>query len=185
MRSNIDSQKIEQLMAALGKEARGSGCIYFTGGVSALLIGWRTSTVDIDIRLDPEPSGIFEAITKLKQELNINIELASPQDFLPPLPQWRDRSVFIGKRGQISFYHYDFTAQALAKLSRGFDRDIKDVEAMYEQNLFSLSKLKDCFEEIAPELIRFPSLNSDVLRSRVENFIECFKDQAEGVDNEF
>jgi len=185
MRSNIDSQKIEQLMTALGKEARGSGCIYFTGGVSALLIGWRTSTVDIDIRLDPEPSGIFEAITKLKQELNINIELASPQDFLPPLPQWRDRSVFIGKRGQISFYHYDFTAQALAKLSRGFDRDIKDVEAMFEQNLFSLSKLKDCFEEIAPELIRFPSLNSDVLRSRVENFIECFKDRAEGVDNEF
>ena len=55
MRSNIDSQKIEQLMKALGREARGSGCIYFTGGASALLIGWRSSTVDIDIRLDPEP----------------------------------------------------------------------------------------------------------------------------------
>ena len=104
MRSNVDSQKIEQLMEALGKEARSSGCIYFTGGASALLIGWRSSTVDIDIRLDPQPSGIFQAIAKLKQELNINIELASPQDFLPPLPGWRDRSVFIGKRGQISFY---------------------------------------------------------------------------------
>ena len=41
MRSNVDSQKIEQLMEALGKEARSSGCIYFTGGASALLIGWR------------------------------------------------------------------------------------------------------------------------------------------------
>lgn len=61
MRSNIDSQKIEQLMMeALGKEARSSGCIYFTGGASALLIGWRNSTVDIDIRLDPEPLGIFQ-----------------------------------------------------------------------------------------------------------------------------
>jgi hypothetical protein len=177
MRSNVDSQKIEQLMEALGKEARSSGCIYFTGGASALLIGWRSSTVDIDIRLDPEPSGIFQAIAKLKQELNINIELASPQDFLPPLPGWRNRSVFIGKRGQISFYHYDFTAQALSKLSRGFDRDIKDIEAMYAQKLFSLSKLRDCFEAIAPELIRFPSLNPDVLRSRVENFIERFEDQ--------
>jgi hypothetical protein len=175
MRSNVDSQKIEKLMKILGREAQGSGCIYFTGGASALLIGWRSSTVDIDIRLDPEPPGIFQAIAKLKQELNINIELASPQDFLPPLPGWRDRSVFITRQGQISFYHYDFTAQALSKLSRGFDRDIKDVQAMYEQKLFSLSELRSCFEAIAPELIRFPSLNPDMLRSRVESFIERFE----------
>ncbi|MBD2415768.1 hypothetical protein FACHB389_22785 [Nostoc calcicola FACHB-389] len=179
MRPNVDSQKIERLMQVLGREAQGSGCIYFTGGASALLIGWRNSTVDVDIRLDPEPPGIFQAIAKLKQELNINIELASPQDFLPPLPGWRDRSVFIGKQGQISFYHYDFTAQALSKLSRGFDRDIKDVQAMYKQKLFSLRELQDCFEAIAPELIRFPSLNPDVLRSKVENFIERFEDNLE------
>jgi len=172
MRPNVDSQKIERLMQVLGREARGSGCIYFTGGASALLIGWRSSTVDVDIRLDPEPLGIFQAIAKLKQELNINIELASPQDFLPPLPGWRDRSVFIARQGQISFYHYDFTAQALSKLSRGFDRDMKDVQAMYEQKLFALKELQDCFEAIAPELIRYPSLNPDMLRSRVENFIK-------------
>ena len=172
MRSNVDPQKIEQLMKALGREARGSGSIYFTGGASALLIGWRRSTVDIDIRLDPEPLGIFQAIAKLKQELDINIVLASPQDFLPPLPEWRDRSIFIGKYGEISFYHYDFTAQALAKISRGYNRDIDDVRAMYEQKLFSLEKLRDCFEAIAPELIRFPSLNPEILRNRIEKFIE-------------
>ena len=109
----------------------------------------------------------------------INIELASPQDFLPPVPGWRDRSLFIGKQGQISFYHYDFIAQALSKLSRGFDRDINDVQAMYEQKLFSLKELRDCFEAIAPELIRFPSLNPDVLRSRVESFIEGFEGNLE------
>jgi hypothetical protein len=172
MRSNVDPQKIEQLMKALGREARGSGCIYFTGGASALLIGWRSSTVDIDIRLDPEPPGIFHAIAKLKQQLDINIELASPQDFLPPLPGWRDRSVFIGRQGEISFYHYDFTAQALSKLSRGYNRDIDDVQAMYKQKLFDLEKLRDCFEAIEPELIRFPSLNPDVLRNRIEEFIQ-------------
>ncbi|OBQ38388.1 MAG: hypothetical protein AN487_07685 [Anabaena sp. CRKS33] len=156
MRANIDTQKLERLMQLLGREAQGSGCIYFTGGASALLIGWRNSTIDVDIRLDPEPPGIFQAIAKLKQELN----------------RWRDRSVFIGKRGQISFYHYDFTAQALAKLSRGFNRDIKDVEAMYKQKLFSLNDLRNCFEAITPELIRFPSLNPDILKSRIEKFIE-------------
>jgi hypothetical protein len=180
MRSNIDPQKIEQLMKALGREARGSGCIYFTGGASALLIGWRNSTVDIDIRLDPEPPGIFQAIAKLKQQLDINIELASPQDFLPPLPGWRDRSVFIGRQGEISFYHYDFTAQALSKLSRGYNRDIDDVQAMYKQKLFVLEKLRDCFEAIEPELIRFPSLNPDVLKNRIEQFIQGCENTSEG-----
>ena len=159
-------------MEILGREAQGSGSVYFTGGASALLIGWRTSTIDIDIRLDPEPPGIFQAISKLKQELNINIELASPQDFLPPLPGWRDRSLFIGKRGQVSFYHYDFTAQALSKLSRGYNRDLDDVRAMYTQGLFSVEGLRDCFEAIAPELIRFPSLNPEILKNRVNAFIE-------------
>ncbi len=180
MRSTVDPEKIERLMQILGREARGSGCIYFTGGASALLVGWRDSTVDVDIRLDPEPPGVFQAIAKIKQDLNINIELASPQDFLPPLPGWRNRSVLIGKRGQISFYHYDFTAQALSKLSRGFDRDFNDVWAMYEQRLFSLSDLRDGFEAIVSELIRFPALDPEVLRGRVEEFIDRAQSRSEG-----
>jgi hypothetical protein len=179
MRSNIDPQKIEQLMKALGREASGSGRIYFTGGASALLIGWRSSTVDIDICLDPEPPGIFQAIAKLKQELDINIELASPQDFLPALPGWQERSVFIRQHGKISFYHYDFTAQALAKLSRGYDRDTNDVQAMYDQKLFSLIELYNCFEAIEPELIRFPSINPALLRNKIEKFIESCKSKPE------
>ena len=179
MRSTVDPQKIEQLMKILGRESRGSGRIYFTGGASALLIGWRNSTIDIDIRLDPEPPGIFQAIAKIKQDLNINIELASPQDFLPPLPGWRDRSRFISRQGDISFYHYDFTAQALSKLSRSYNRDLDDVKAMYNQNLFSLQDLQDGFNAIEPEIIRFPSLDPEILRTRVEEFIESCNKQTE------
>ncbi len=180
MRLNIDSQKLKQLMKSLGREAQGSGKIYFTGGASALLIGWRESTVDVDIRLDPEPQGIFQSIAKLKQELNINIELASPQDFLPPLPGWRERSVFIERQGQISFYHYDFTAQALSKLSRGYDRDKLDVQSMYEQNLFSLKDLRNGLDAIEPELIRYPSLNPENLKQSVEIFLETLTPKPEG-----
>jgi hypothetical protein len=50
---------------------------------------------------------------------------------------------------------------------------------MYEQNLFSLKDLRDCFEAIAPELIRFPSLNPDVIRSRVDGFIKRFEGNLE------
>jgi len=115
-------------MEALGQEAGGSGCIYFTGGASALLMGWRSSTIDVDMRLDPEPSGIFQAIAKLKQELNINVELASPQDFLPPLPGWRERSVFISKQGQIYF----ITMIAPPKLWLSSPGDLTEILKMWK-----------------------------------------------------
>jgi len=40
-------------------------------------------TVDVDMKADPEPSGYFESIASLKNELSLNIELASPSDFIP------------------------------------------------------------------------------------------------------
>lgn len=39
-------------------------------------------------------------------------------DFIPSLPGWRDRSVFIARHGAVDFYHYDCSAQALAKVER-------------------------------------------------------------------
>ena len=57
----------------------------------------------------------------------MNIELAAPDQFIPELPEWRDRSQFIESIGKVDFYHYDFYSQALAKLERGHDRDLKDV----------------------------------------------------------
>ncbi|MCZ7683003.1 MAG: hypothetical protein M5U28_31025 [Sandaracinaceae bacterium] len=63
------------------------------GGATAITYGWRELTIDIDLRLDPEPPGAFEAIARLKDELDVNVELASPMDFLPEVPGWRERSV--------------------------------------------------------------------------------------------
>ena len=177
MRPNVDQQKIEEFMTLIGRAAKGPGRIYFAGGASALLIGWRKSTVDVDIRLDPEPAGIFQAIVEIKRSLSVNVELASPQDFLPPLPGWQSRSVYIGKKGQVYFYHYDFTAQAMSKLSRGYRRDIDDVKEMFKQGLFSLETLSNSLDAIEPELIRFPSLDPKDVRSKVEKFITGMSSQ--------
>jgi hypothetical protein len=43
---------------------------------------------------------------------------------------------------------------------------------MYEQKLFSLEELRNCYNAIEPELIRYPSLNPDILKSSIEEFIE-------------
>ena len=90
-------------MEAFGKRVKTAGRIYLTGGATALLHGWRKMTIDVDLKADPEPQGFFEAIATLKDELSINIELASPSDFIPELPDWKSRSIFIARHGLIDF----------------------------------------------------------------------------------
>jgi hypothetical protein len=64
-------------------------------------------TIDIDLKPDPEPPGFFEALPHLKEELDINIELACPDQFIPALPGWRERSLFVRREGPLEFFHYD------------------------------------------------------------------------------
>lgn len=77
MRAETSREKIERLMAELGRAVRSGGQIYFTGGVSAVLLGWRETTLDVDLKADPEPQGFFEALPRLKDAVDINIELAA------------------------------------------------------------------------------------------------------------
>ena len=159
-------------MEALGRAARGPGRVYLTGGATALLHGWRGTTVDIDLRLDPEPAGAFEAIRHIKDQLDVNIELASPQDFIPELPGWRDRSLYITTVSGVSFYHYDPYAQALSKIERGHGRDLADVRAMAQHGLIETQRLWELFEAIVPGLERYPALDPAAFREAVEGAIE-------------
>lgn len=155
-------------MIRFGREVRSAGTVYFTGGVSAVLLGWREMTLDADIKADPEPAGFFEAIALLKEEVNINIELASPDDFLPALPDWRERSVFIAAHGHLTFAHYDFYGQALAKIERDHPRDRNDVAHMLASGLVKPARLLELLGMIEPRLIRFPGVSPALLRARVE-----------------
>jgi len=163
-------------MAELGKRARGPGRIYLTGGATALLYGWRHSTVDVDLKLDPEPDAIFEAIAQLKDELEINIELASPDQFIPPVPGWRERSVHIVRHGPVEFFHFDFVSQCLSKLARGHDRDSDDVRAMLDLRLVATDELISGFEQIKQGLLRYPGVDATAFEERVRNFVEGYGD---------
>src|SRR6266705_3235314 len=127
MRQRVTPARLQQFMQALAAAARGPGKVYLTGGATALLLGFREQTIDIDIKLDPEPEGAFEAIAALKNRLDLNVELASPEDFIPAAADWRERSRHIASIGRLEFFHYDFALQALSKLERGHAQDLKDV----------------------------------------------------------
>ncbi len=82
MRKLADSHRILEFIRAVGLEAESPTELYLTGGATAVLLGWRATTIDVDIRFFPESDRLYRAIPPLKEKLEINIELASPADFI-------------------------------------------------------------------------------------------------------
>jgi hypothetical protein len=171
MREAVDAERAGSCLKAIGKRLRQPTTVYITGGGSAVLEGWRESTLDLDLAFDPdgEAYGVLGAI---KNELKMNIEFASPDQFLPELSGWRERSPFITREGVVTFRHYDFYAQALAKIERGFARDALDVEAMVRRGLVDPAELSRHAESMRSELIRFPAIDPDSFYRSVAEFIE-------------
>ena len=158
-------------MRGLGKAASSPGRVYFTGGASALLMKWRDSTIDVDLKMVPEQDSIFRALAELKERLEMNIELAAPDQFIPAIDGWEDRSLFIGIEGPLSFHHYDFYAQALSKIERGHARDMKDVNAMIELGLVQTELALEYFFQIEAELFRYPAIDPPSFRRAVESIV--------------
>jgi hypothetical protein len=88
------------------------------------------------------------------------------------VPGWRERSLFIAQYGHLTFFHYDPYGQALAKLQRGHDRDLRDVRSFVRENLIDLNRLRAALEEIEPLLIRYPAIDPASFRSAVVEFCE-------------
>ena len=174
MRRRTTLATLKQFMHELAAAARSPGNVYFTGGATALLLGFREQTIDIDLKLDPEPEGVFEAIAALKNDLHLNVELASPDDFIPPAADWRERSRHIASIGRLQFFHYDFSLQALAKLERGYEQDLEDVVSFIRGGYVSADQLRSRFAQIEPDLIRYPAIDARQFKKKVEDFLAAY-----------
>ena len=73
---------------------------------------------------------------------------------------------------QIDFYHYDPYGQALAKLERAHPRDLSDVEEMFRRGLVQAPLLRELFDAVKAELIRFPAIEADSFAGIVETWCE-------------
>jgi len=168
MRRAADAARIRRLLAELGRVATLDTTLYLVGGATAVLHGWRTTTIDVDLHLEPQSDEVLRAIPALKEALEINVELASPADFIPELPGWRDRSPFVDQLGRLTVRHYDPYAQALAKLERGHALDITDVRELLARGLIDRDRARELFAIIEPELYRYPAVDPRAFRRRVE-----------------
>ena len=99
MRQPADASRIQAVLEHLGRATRSSLRVYLTGGATAVLHGWRSTTVDVDLKLVPDSDEVLRAMPRLKEELEVNVELAVPEQFIPPLPGWEERSLFIRQVG--------------------------------------------------------------------------------------
>jgi uncharacterized nucleotidyltransferase DUF6036 len=170
MREKVSTEQLEKFMKAVGRAGKKNARIYFVGGATAVLLGWRDTTIDVDLKIVPEVDEILRALPRLKEDLQLNIELASPDDFIPPLPGWEERSRYIGKEGSIEFFHYDFYAQALAKIERGHNTDLLDVRHMIEGGFIERSRLLQLFSKIEDKLYKYPAVDRKSFREAVEEF---------------
>ena len=108
----------------------------------------------------------------VKYQLDINVELASPLDFIPAPADWRQKSIRIDTIGQVEFFHFDLYSQALAKLERGHDQDISDVTDLVRLGYISAPELIKKFGEIKPALIRYPAIDPLAFEKKIRDFVK-------------
>jgi hypothetical protein len=171
MREKVDKPRLENFLHALAAEVEQPLRIYLTGGATAVLFDWRESTIDVDLHFVPDNDRILQSIPALKEKFNINVELASPADFIPETPGWETRSQFIMQDKDAVFYHYDLYAQALSKIERFHERDILDVQEMLKRKLVEPNRLRELFELVAPLLYRFPAISPEAFRRNLDSIL--------------
>jgi hypothetical protein len=168
VRSISDPERIQRLLRELGRAAREPARVYLTGGAMAVLMGWRASTLDVDLVIVPDRDELLRAIERLKETLQVNVELASPAHFIPELPGWEERSIFLQREVTLDIYFYDPYAQALAKVERDHEVDRGDVREMIARGLVDPVRARALYDRIEPLLYKYPAIDARVFRRQVE-----------------
>ncbi len=158
MRPNVDKGQIEKFLKNLGRVFRKPGRLYLVGGAALVHAGLRPgSTEDIDVEVQAaDEDEMVDAIRQLKDTLKINIEFASPGDFIPLPGQWETSAKFIARYGSIDVFYFDFYSIALSKIQRGSTRDINDVKLLLQQKVITLPDLDTAYNEILPRVGKRP-----------------------------
>ena len=148
-------ERIVEFLHALGDRFNKPGRIYLVGGTTIVMEGLRKQSVDVDLTYqidDNDHDTFLKTIRELKDQLNINIEEASPGDFIPLPSGSSDRAIYVGRFGQLDVYHFDLYSTVLSKIARGSEEDFSDAMGLVRMKRIELSVLEKYFDEIRPRL---------------------------------
>ena len=156
MRQRVGRQEIEQFLIQVGRTRR-PGRLYLTGGAALVHRGIRPGqTLDIDIQITIDPADLTTEIAQLKQKLNMNVEFASPGDFMPLPAQWEARSEFIKRYDQVDTFYFDWYSIALSKTQRANRQDVLDVQLLVRQSYVDVTELDRLCQDVLNQIGRPP-----------------------------
>jgi hypothetical protein len=156
MRQRVGQQEIERFLIEVGR-TRQPGRLYLTGGAALVHRGIRPGqTLDIDIQITADPAHLTAQIMQLKQKLNMNIEFASPGDFIPLPTHWETRCEFIKRYGQVDAFYFDWYSLALSKMQRANRQDVVDVQLLVRQGYVEVKQLDLLYQDVFTKIGRPP-----------------------------
>lgn len=174
MREELTRERLLELVKALARSAprRRTYRLFLVGGGSAVYLGWRRASIDVD--LFTEEDALFRNIQEIKERLNVNVERVRPEDFVPPLADSEDRHVFIDRVGTIALYHYDPYAQLLSKVVRGFQRDMADAREFIKSGMVDAHAFRTLVRGIPDSAYaKYPRLSRRGVESAVDAFLSA------------
>ncbi len=178
---SIDTTQMELFLRRLGECYRRPGQVYLVGGSSLILVGGKESTLDIDLQftVDPADHGDFiRCLRQVSRELNLAVEQASPEQFIPLPAGYQERSQFIGRYAALDVCHFDFYSLALSKLYRGNQKDYTDVLAMVRRQIISFARLEGYYQEILPRLETFSAhAQPEAFIRKFNRFTQLLRDE--------
>ena len=171
MRDELTPQRLRALMDAIAQSApRRAFRVFLVGGTTAVLAGWRAVSNDADLFADDD--AVFRDIQGIKERLNVSVEFARPEQFVPALGGSEGRHVFVQTVGRVSYYHYDPYSQVFAKLVRGLDRDLEDARAFVRSGMVEPARLRSLVEAIPDSAYaKYPNLSRAAASQAVESLL--------------
>lgn len=170
VRRELTREALRELMEEIARTAprEESFRVYIVGGGTAVLEGWRNSTIDAD--LFAERDEVFRDVQGIKERLRLNVEFARPEFFVPQLGGSGDRHVFVDRVGGVEFYHYDPYAQMFSKLVRGFRKDLLDAESFVRSGMVDVARFRALVRQIPDSAYAgYPNLTRDAVWGAVED----------------
>ena len=175
-RDDATRGSIDAFLHELGRRFTGRGALYLAGGSMLVYQGFRPRTLDIDYRIElsaGDDTQFIQALRATQRVVQLNVEPASPADFIPLPAGWRERSRFLVQEGGITVYAFDPLSTALAKIERGQERDIDDVLALCRSGVLNADQIAQGFEEISVriETEALPRITEQDFRRKIVAFM--------------
>jgi hypothetical protein len=160
----MDNAEIQAILNAMGKRVPPASRLILIGGSALSLLGNPRPTIDIDfIGDDLHPEPLHQAILRIAEELEVDVEPV-PLDRFIPLPQGNEgRTIRVGQFGNLEIFIADPYSIALSKLDRGSDTDYDDLVFLVQRNHVDIDHFERMVQDALPHARKF-DFNPDILK---------------------